>query len=331
MTELAIIRKQQTAVAPPREYSLSELVQMADLLIKSRLVPEAIQTKEQAAIIMLKGQELGLKPMQAMSDIYVVYGQAHMGTKLMCALFKAAGHRYEVLDRTKDVARVKFMLADGTSYTHTMTMEEVSQAGWNKVGGKIKYQWTQMPAVMLMYRCLSSGIRMLAPEVLHGMGVVDSGTREVVSEATVEQANPYGDVIDGVATVVQDNDEPESSVPEQVKARFTERLAGKPNDPPDTKRRNGTVGSLNALFTFGGASAEVADDMRHKVTQFLLGKPESATWTDAECYELLRWATTKNEAGEWVPSGDAVQEAAAIVAHVEQLQGQLQMAMEGVA
>lgn len=107
-------------------------------------------------------------------------------------------------------------------------------------------------------------------------------------------------------------------------------LKENPNDgniAPD-KRRGGTVGALDQLFTFKGANKEAATLKRHALLKTVYGTDTSKTLTDAQCTTLLRWSCTKATDGQWVPDGDAVTEAARIVEYHDIQQGQQKM--EGV-
>ncbi|GEM44468.1 hypothetical protein [Deinococcus cellulosilyticus] len=67
MTQLATI----DAFSPQR---FQVMCQMAEVFIRSRMLPPSIQTPEQAIVIMVKGQELGLQPLQALNGINVIQG-----------------------------------------------------------------------------------------------------------------------------------------------------------------------------------------------------------------------------------------------------------------
>ena len=189
--------------------SLEDLLARGKLLIESRLAPVGIDTPAKAAIIMLKGQELGLQPMQALSDIYVVNGNASLGTKLMCALYKRAGHTYQIEERTPQQVTVLFNLKDGSTYRHTVTMAEADQARWpyswdrEKKEWQPKHTWKGMPMIMLTYRCLSTGIRTIAPEILNGMLHQDEAEDGIGIEPEMP---PTDAVVESTARVIEDED-----------------------------------------------------------------------------------------------------------------------------
>ena len=97
--------------------------------------------------------------------------------------------------------------------------------------------------------------------------------------------------------------------PDVLKGMFGKKLDHDMGEPATAGERGRTVGALNSLFTFNGASAESAPDMRHKLTQYLIGQPASAGYTAAECAVLLSWSQDKNDDKEDVPHPMAIKEA----------------------
>lgn len=151
---------------------VNELMVYARNAINSKLVPKSIDTPEKAVLVMLKGKELGLKPMQALNHIYVVNGAAAVDTKVLAALFLARGNSFFPLKSTADECSIKFSNRTGDTFTFTMTMAECKQAKWDQnwdsdtKSYKNKPTWTAMPGTMLYYRTLSTGIRRVDPGCL---------------------------------------------------------------------------------------------------------------------------------------------------------------------
>jgi len=181
--------------------SLSQINERVALVLKSGLLPKSVETVEQAAVIALKGQELGIGMMQAFEEIYVVAGKPALGTKLLAALYLNAGHIYDIIERTPAQVVIDFKRTNGQTYRHTLTMAEVHEAHWDvnwnreKKAWLEKPTWRSMPLIMLTYRALSTGIRVVAPECLYRMMTQD----EAQGFASEESA-----IIESTATVVDD-------------------------------------------------------------------------------------------------------------------------------
>ncbi len=192
--------------------SLDGMLQMAQTIHKSGLLPISVKTPEAALVIMLKGRELGLSALQSFSDIYVVNGQPSLSTKLMAALFEARGHRYEKVESTADICVVRLHLRDGRKITHQITRKEAELAHWHENWDyktkkwKSKHTWKGMPRLMLFYRTLSHAIRMYAPACLFGMLTQD----EAVDASDSDILNGWGgETVNGVATVLESKAEGE--------------------------------------------------------------------------------------------------------------------------
>jgi hypothetical protein len=189
---------QPSALTPADPQGLMALAQM---ICSSGLVPEALRGKpNDVAIVLLKGKELGLGPMQSLGDLYVVHGQVGMQAKLMAARLLKAGHRYTVDVSTKDRAVVTVTRRDGASFTQEITLEFAAQQGWS--ARNKKYQ--ESPALMLRYRALTWAVRAIAPDCLFGLQTADemedisNGSGDIPASGQIQ-----GDVVDAEATDVE--------------------------------------------------------------------------------------------------------------------------------
>ena len=159
-TALAV--RQNTALATAPTHTISELMAQASVVVKSGLAPDKM-TAEQLAVVMLKGQEIGLRPLEAMESLYVVNGRVGNYTHQLVNLLLQAGHDFRVVENTAESCKVIIYRSDGTQHEHTLTFKECVDAGWtNKPTWKGAGQRT-----MLAYRTISQAIRLHCPEVVH--------------------------------------------------------------------------------------------------------------------------------------------------------------------
>lgn len=159
---------------------------MASRLVPTGFLPQAINTPEKAVAIMLKGRELRIPPMQALSNISMVQGKPTVGAELMLALiYRDHGRqalRVKESDNQHCTIEYRTVGWEGTS-EHTFTIEEARQAGLIKNG-----PWTQYPATMLRWRAISQVAKFAFPDSIGGMYV----TGELGDDVTI---TPDGDVI----------------------------------------------------------------------------------------------------------------------------------------
>lgn len=160
------------------------LRQQAEILVKTGFLPAEIKTAEQAIAICLKGAELGVPPMYALSNIHVIKGKPTCSAELMLALVKRDHGRdaVHVTETTAEQCTVTYR--DGSHRgSYTFTIQDAKRAGLS--GGN----WTGYPAAMLRARCISAVARMAFPDSIGGMytpdevgAVVDVETGEVLGE-----------------------------------------------------------------------------------------------------------------------------------------------------
>jgi hypothetical protein len=164
--------ERQSAISLVRSDSSNDLQwwtiakEQAAMLVKTGFLPNSIKTVEQCVAIMLKGRELSVPAMYALSNIAVINGKPTCGAELMLALV----HR----DHGRDAIRVKHSTAEsctvewkewGGVNSFTFTIEDAKRAGLaNKEG-----PWRQYPAAMLRARAISAACRMAFPGSIAGM------------------------------------------------------------------------------------------------------------------------------------------------------------------
>ena len=117
-----------------------------------------------AAVMM--GKELGIGPMQAINDLYIVNGQVSMSGKLMSALVHRAGHAIH-LDVTNKKATATAFRRD--PYSHKlveMGSVEFSEADAKLAGLDKKGTYTSYPRIMLSWRAITNLCRVYFADVL---------------------------------------------------------------------------------------------------------------------------------------------------------------------
>jgi len=111
--------------------------------------------------ILMYGHEVGLKPMQAMTNISVIEGKPAMSSQLMQSIAEARGVRVKTLQYDTEKCQVELQYGDKKPEKFSYTLEDVKRAG---LDGRKNHQ--RYPRAMLHWRCLSEGLRMYAPGVL---------------------------------------------------------------------------------------------------------------------------------------------------------------------
>jgi hypothetical protein len=179
--EIAVRENKPTALDFPA------LMKMAETLVKSGFLPQAIKTPAQAVAIVMTGRELGIPPMQALRQVNVIQGKPTMAAELMLALAyqHIPGFKYEILETTNEKCVCKFTRPGHVSLTHKF---DINDAKAMQLAGKDN--WKKQPATMLRWRCISSGLRLIAPDAIAGVYTPE----EIIPDAPVTEEGTIVDV-----------------------------------------------------------------------------------------------------------------------------------------
>lgn len=138
---------------------------LATVLCNTAMVPQTFRGKpDDGAAAILYGAELGLKPQQALQQVFVVHGQPAIYARTMVALLKAKGYRFQTVETSDEKVTVRGTSPAGEVEESTWTIERAERAGYTK---NAKYK--SDPQAMLYAKAASEVSRKLAPDVLLGI------------------------------------------------------------------------------------------------------------------------------------------------------------------
>lgn len=154
-------------VALPEAHAWQTMCQMADMFIKSGLLPKSIGSGAAAVTIIQQGQELGIPPMQALNNIALVQGRITLGASLMAGLiYTRMGHNaLRILQTDAERCIIEYQRpgwSDALRHEFTMAMAQ-------KAGLANKDNWRNYPDAMLRARCISAVARIAFPDVIAGL------------------------------------------------------------------------------------------------------------------------------------------------------------------
>lgn len=155
---------------------------IAETLVKSGILPRGIDTPAKAFAVIVKGWEIGVGPMRALTGIHLIEGKPSVSPELKLERFRERGGRVQWIKSDNAVAECKFTAPNGDTHTETVTMQDMQQAG---VAGKDN--WRKYPKSMLRARCVAFGLRALG----EGDG---SYTPDELGTVTAEDGTPGNDV-----------------------------------------------------------------------------------------------------------------------------------------
>jgi hypothetical protein len=178
---------QNNQVYIPSENDWKFMISWGQTALKSGMLPESIRTPEAAAIIILKGRELGLSFMTAMAHIHVIKGKPSMSAELMQAMARknVPGLKIVIIESSSEKAIVKFLRPETGSewFTLTFSMDDARKAELLS-----NPSWKKYPRAMLWSRAIAAGLRTICPEALMGISYTP--------EELGAHVNEQGDVIE---------------------------------------------------------------------------------------------------------------------------------------
>lgn len=177
----------QTALAERPESQLvfagtnqNQMMQMAEFLSQSTLVPASYQNKPANCFIAVEyAQRIGCSPMTVVQNLDVISGKPSWSSKFLisvaneCGRFTPIRYRFTGTKGQDDYGCIAYMtdksnseLLEGPEVTIAMAKKE----GWY---GKNGSKWQSMPVLMLQYRSAAFLIRTYAPELTMGIHTKD--------------------------------------------------------------------------------------------------------------------------------------------------------------
>lgn len=164
------------------------------LSVAGDMVPQNFRGNPEATMAaILRGMEIGLAPMQALSTIAVINGRASLWGDAIPALMQKAGHHIDVViegegDNMKAVATLE-RGDTGKVIKREFSVDDAKAANlWSKQG-----PWKQYPKRMLMHRARSWAVRDGAADALMGLQIAEEmQDAPPVRDITPAEAKPGG-------------------------------------------------------------------------------------------------------------------------------------------
>ena len=198
------------------ESDFAVMQKQASIMIKSGFLPQSIKTPEQAITIMIKGRELNIPYMEALSSINVILGKPTISPQLMLALAR----------RTKELEDIKITEDDKgceviikrknqSSYRSFFGELEADDMG---LSGKDNYK--KQAQTMYKWRALAANLRVTFGDAICGLYLHE----EINPDLHVDKE---GKLLEDLKNVTPPKPKP-SKKPEESPSAPTE----KPNDQP---------------------------------------------------------------------------------------------------
>lgn len=173
----AVTTTENTALAPRgmgfdlSPQTFEQAMKFSQMLADSDMVPKDFRGKPGNCLIAMQwGSELGLKPLQALSNIAVVNGRAALWGDAVIALVRSSP-LCEYVQESDDghTATCRAKRRGEPEQMVTFSMDDAKQAGLMGKQGP----WSQYPKRMRQMRARAFALRDVFPDVLRGMPVAE--------------------------------------------------------------------------------------------------------------------------------------------------------------
>lgn len=180
-------KKENVLQVQPIEF-LKEPMALGDVFVQSGMFKD-LKTQAEAVVKILAGRELGLAPLESMTNIYIVNGKVALQAKIIGSLIKKSSRYDYTINKLDDQeCTITFYSIESPDKPKielgksTFTVKDAAKAGIIN-----KEVWKSYPRNMLFARALSNGARWYCPDVFCGYTAEEIETpREVTSVITID-------------------------------------------------------------------------------------------------------------------------------------------------
>lgn len=283
---LALVSPSSGALELKPQLDLNAIEKYAGIFQQSGFF-SGVTNAAQAMVKIIAGQEFGMTPFEAMSDLHIIKGKITLSANAMAKKIKASGrYDYRVIEHNEKVCELEFFENGQSLGRSRFTIEDAKKAQSQNLD--------KFPRNMLFARAISNGLRWYCPDAINGPSVYTpedfddaqvQPLRVVSSQPEITKADLQdAGIID--ATPMLDESYVEGIV----------ELAKQTNTPLDPVLKRAGVRSVASL------SQEQADktfDWLKKKADALAQKPDDPAAFSADVADdqhasgLDQWACTK--------------------------------------
>ena len=165
--------------------SINEAMQLGEVLYKSGYFSD-VKNAAQAVVKILRGQELGIPPVTALEQVYVISGKTALGASLIASKIKASGKYDYKIKRLDDSGCELVFYENGKEVgTSVFTVEDAKKAGLIT-----RDTWQKYPRNLYFSRALSNGAKWYCPDVFSGAIYTPEELENIKEEITISVEEP---------------------------------------------------------------------------------------------------------------------------------------------
>lgn len=250
--------------------------QIAQAICSTEFVPKDFRgNPEKTATAILYGKSVGLDPLAALANVFVVHGRPAMYSRTMVALAQRAGVEFRRTAATEQQVTVHARRRGAEHWQEfTWSITRATKAGYTT---NAKYKTD--PIGMLTAKAFAEAVRILAPDVL--MGIAVSEEVELGDYDTPTSAPEIEDSAEAPKKRVQRK-------PRTKKAPEPVHVAEAPGEPAQDTGEAMSKEQTDAIYALGQTwGVGSVDEMNAKLTEELGEQATFDTLTAAQAERVL--------------------------------------------
>lgn len=161
--------------------SPQDLMNQAEVLIRSGVLPGALNSPEKVIAIIMRGRELGIPPMEALTSINIISGKVSSSTQLMLALIYRSGLLEDIEMLRADPAKCMMKRKGMTAHNVEFGSKDAKLMGLMN-----KDTYKKFPEVMFLWRAIAMCGRVVFPDVIGPAYTPDELGVEIQSDVEME-------------------------------------------------------------------------------------------------------------------------------------------------
>ena len=176
---------------------LSEQKALGEVFVESGMFKD-VKSIAEAQVKIMAGRELGLTPLESMTNVYIVNGKVACQAKVIAGLIKRSErYSYKVEELTDEQCTISIFEKEDLIGVSIFSMKDAARAALVN-----KDSWKNYPRNMLYARALSNGAKWYCPDVYSGY-IVEELEDEPAKTETVTMKD---DVIKTEETIGKEED-----------------------------------------------------------------------------------------------------------------------------
>lgn len=181
--------------------TVNEAMQLGEVLYKSGYFAD-VKNAAQAVVKILRGQELGIPPVTALEQVYVISGKTALGASLIASKIKASGKYNYKIKRLDDNGCELIFYENGKEVgTSVFTFEDAKKAGLTG-----RETWQKYPRNLYFARALSNGAKWYCPDIFSGAIYVPEELEDIKEEVTITIEEPQKEALPEEPVAIKEED-----------------------------------------------------------------------------------------------------------------------------